>query len=126
MVLIGRLTKDAVVQQLKDERRVVNFTVAVNNSYKPKNSDKWVTNTTYVACSYWLSAKIAERLTKGSLVELAGHVSVSAYTDMQGNAKGSLVCHVDKVTIHQKMNAEAKLQSPATVPQESNVDDLPF
>lgn len=33
MVLIGRLTKDAVVAQLKDEREVVNFTLAVNDYY---------------------------------------------------------------------------------------------
>jgi single-strand DNA-binding protein len=48
MVLIGRLTKDAVVTQLKDERKVVNFTLVVNDYYKPKNSDKGVTVTTYV------------------------------------------------------------------------------
>ena len=36
MVLIGRLTKDAVVSQLKDDRQVVNFTLAVNDGYKPK------------------------------------------------------------------------------------------
>lgn len=34
MVLIGRLTKVAVVQ-LKDERKVVNFTLAVNDYNKP-------------------------------------------------------------------------------------------
>ncbi len=52
MVLIGRLTKDAVVTQLKDERKVVNFTIAVNDYYKPKNSDKGVIVTTYVNCAY--------------------------------------------------------------------------
>lgn len=39
MGLIGRLTKDAVVAQLKDERQVVNFTIACNDSYKPKGND---------------------------------------------------------------------------------------
>ena len=55
MVLIGRLTKDAVVAQLKDERKVVNFTFVVNDYYKPKNSDKGVTVTIYVNCAYWIS-----------------------------------------------------------------------
>jgi single-stranded DNA-binding protein len=43
MVLLGRLTKDAVVAQLKGERKVVNFILAVNDYYKPKNNDKGVT-----------------------------------------------------------------------------------
>ena len=47
MALIGRLTKDAVVFQLKDERQVVNFTLALNDSYKPNGKDEWVEQTTY-------------------------------------------------------------------------------
>ncbi len=126
MVLIGRLTKDAVVQQLKDERKVVNFTIAVNDSYKPKHSDKWVTNTTYITCAYWLSTKIAERLTKGSLVELTGHLSISAYADMQGNAKGSINCHVDKVTVHQHMRGDAKSETASPGNPQVKSEDLPF
>lgn len=38
MGLIGRLTSDATVFTTKDERKVVNFTVAVNDGYKPKGS----------------------------------------------------------------------------------------
>jgi len=126
MVLIGRLTKDAVVQQLKDERKVVNFTVAVNGSYKPKHSEKWVTNTTYITCAYWLSTKIAERLTKGSLVELTGYLSISAYADMQGNAKGSINCHVDKVMVHQHMKGDAQPEAPAQSDPKAKAEDLPF
>lgn len=124
MVLIGRLTKDAVVAQLKDERKVVNFTLAVNDYYKPKNSDKGVTVTTFVQCAYWLSPKIAEWLKKGSLIELMGRLTVNVYTDMQGDAKGTLNCHVDSIKIHQQAKAEtvkteSKVKEPAA-------DDLPF
>ncbi len=46
MELVGRIIKDAVVNQLKDERNVVNFSIAVNDYYKPKNSEG-VNVTTY-------------------------------------------------------------------------------
>jgi single-strand DNA-binding protein len=36
MVLIGRITKDATVKKLKDEWEVVNFSIAINDFYKPK------------------------------------------------------------------------------------------
>lgn len=122
MVLVGRLTKDAVVHQLKDERKVVNFTLAVNDYYKPKNGDKGVTVTTFVTCAYWVSPSIAQWLKKGNLIEITGRLAVNAYKDMQGEAKGSLSCHVNSVKIHQqvKHNLTSALKEKVTT------DDLPF
>ena len=56
MVLIGRITKDASIKKLKDERQVVNFSIAINDYYKPKGQAGGVTLTTYYNCSYWLSS----------------------------------------------------------------------
>lgn len=106
MVLIGRLTKDAVVAQLKDDRQVVNFSLAINDNYKSKGSDKWVTVTTYITCAYWINPKVAERLKKGNLIEVTGRLTVSAYTDMQGEAKGTLNCHVETIKVHQQMRGD--------------------
>jgi single-strand DNA-binding protein len=124
MVLIGRLTKDAVVAQLKDDRKVVNFTLAINDYYKPKNSDKAVTITTFVQCAYWISPKIAEWLKKGSLIEIMGRLTVNAYTDMQGEAKGTFNCHVDSIKIHQQ--AKPELMTAKSKEKEPAADDLPF
>ncbi len=122
MVLIGRLTKDAVVAQLKDERKVVNFILAVNDYYKPKNSDKGVTTTTFISCGYWISSAIAHILKKGALVEITGRLMVNAYKDMQGEARGSLNCHVDSIKVHQ----QAKVDQTKQKKEESAPDDLPF
>ena len=124
MVLIGRLTKDAVVAQLKDERKVVNFTLAVNDYYKPKGSDKGVTITTYVNCGYWISTAIATLLKKSNLIEVSGRLTINAYKDMQGEAKGSLNCHVDAIKIHQQMKANAAKAEVKEV--ELAQEDLPF
>lgn len=123
MLVVGRITKDAVVQQLKDERKVVNFTVAVNDFYKPKNSSDGKQVTLYISCSYWISTKIAEKLTKGSLVELYGRLYVSAYNDLQGEARATLYCHVNTIKLHGK-GAPSKEQASAE--KERLMEDLPF
>ena len=40
MNIIGRLTRDAEVRTLSENKQVVNFSVAVNDSYKAKNGEK--------------------------------------------------------------------------------------
>jgi single-strand DNA-binding protein len=131
MLIIGRITSDAVVKSLKDQKEVVNFSVAVNDYYKPKNGEG-VKTTTYFNCSYWLSSKMAARLTKGTLVELNGRISVNAYLDKEGNPKGSLNCHVNNITIHQSgsgtiVDSNGTLQPSGPAAQITEpVDDLPF
>jgi single-strand DNA-binding protein len=99
MELVGRIIKDAVINQLGDQRQVVNFSMAVNDYYKPKNGDG-VKVATYVNCSYWISTKIAERLTKGALIEVNGRLYVNAYKGTDGEPKASLNCHVNNIKIH--------------------------
>ena len=99
MEIVGRITKDAVVNQLKDERNVVNFSIAVNDYYKPKNGEG-VNVTTYYNCSYWVNSKIAGLLTKGRLVEINGRINVNSYIGADGNAKDSLNCHVTTNKVH--------------------------
>lgn len=128
MTIIGRLTKDASIATLKNDRKVVNFSVAINDWYKPKGSEQGIKATTYVNCSYWLSTAIAVRLTKGSLVELSGRLQVNAYIGFDGAAKGSLNCHVNSITIHQVSkdnNVDVQLNNKRTVSEEVT-DDLPF
>ena len=125
MTIIGRITKDAVVKQLPDDRQVVEFSVAVNDWYRPKGAEQGVKLTTYFNCAYWLNPKKSEQLKKGALVELFGRVGVNVYNDMKGEAKGSLTFHVNNIKIHQSQ----KQQTPAVLnPDEITepMDNLPF
>jgi Single-stranded DNA-binding protein len=129
MELVGRITKDAVVNQLKDERKVVNFSIAVNDYYRPKKGEG-IKIVTYVNCSYWISEKIAERLTKATLVEISGRIFANAYKGADGEAKASLNCHVNSIKIHAfgknemaTVTTETRLASSN---EEKNDDDLPF
>ena len=97
MEIIGRLTADAKVNTLKNEQKVVNFSVAINDSYKPKGMGKPVKITNYFNCAYWVNPAIAQHLTKGTLVELYGRIGVNAWTNAEGIAKAALNFHVNNI-----------------------------
>ena len=59
MEIIGTVTADAKVSTLADDRQVVNFTIAVNDYFKPKGSTEGKQLTTFINCAYWISAKVA-------------------------------------------------------------------
>lgn len=85
MEITGRLTRDAQVRNYSG-KDVVQFSVAVNDSYKNRDGER-ITKTEFFNCSYWLTAKVAQYLLKGGIVEVTGWVSAGAYVDDQGKAK---------------------------------------
>ena len=114
-ILIGRVTADAKVNTLKDERKVVNFSIAINDSYKQKGTEQVKKVVTFVNCSYWISEGIAKHLTKGTLVELIGRISVSAYNDLEGEPRASLNFHVNNIKLHgsgKAQTTEEKQEQP--------------
>ena len=127
MEMTARLTGDAKISTLKNDRQVVNFSVAINDSYKAKGSTEITKVVNYAKCDYWVNPRIAPYLTKRTLVELQGRIGVNAYTGKDGEAKATLTFHVNTIKLHGsagvknetavKTNAEA-----VAVP----ADDLPF
>ena len=57
MEITGRLTADATLHQVGENKEVVNFSIAINDSYKPKGSSEVKEVVTYINCSYWLNSK---------------------------------------------------------------------
>jgi single-strand DNA-binding protein len=127
MEMTARLTGDAKTSTLKNDRQVVNFSVAINDSYKAKGSNEVTKVVTYVQCDYWVNPGIAIYLTKGTLVELQGRIGVSAYTGKDGEAKATLTFHVNTIKLHGKTSAKDEApvkENNAAVLQPA--DDLPF
>ncbi len=125
MELFGRLTADAKVNELKDNRKVVNFRIAINDRYKPKNSDELKAVTTFVNCSYWRSAGIAAYLIKGKFVELYGRINAGAYINAQNEVKAALNFHVNSIKLHGNLQS-AFIEKELVKQPEEAVDDLPF
>lgn len=127
MELIGRLTADARVNTLKDDRKVVNFSVAINDRYRTKEGE-FKEVATFVNCAYWISPGIAAYLTKGTLVELYGRIGVNAWNNMEGEARATLTLHVTNIKLHggKKAVAESAGQPIPPQPAAAVADDLPF
>lgn len=129
MEITGRLTRDAVVAKTAADRQVVNFSIAVNDTYKTKDSQEVKKIVTFIDCSYWLSAGIAQWLKKGTMVELFGRIGVNAYLSSEGKAVGSLTFHTSTIKIllfaSDTQSVQAQTVSSKNNKKEES-DDLPF
>ena len=130
MNITGRLTRNAEVRTLSNEKEVVNFSVAVNDSYRNKQGER-VEQTTFFDCAYWISSKVAKLLTKGTLVELTGRVSTRAWTGKDGEPKAGLNFHTSNIKLHggrrRAETAQATEQSgQGSIAEQVTEDDLPF
>ena len=129
--IVGRITRNAEINTLRNDKQVVNFSVAINDSYKTKQGER-KEQTTYYNCSYWINAKIAEYLTKGTLVELSGRISSNAWIGKDGEIKSGLNFHTSQIKFHgsgqkaQNYSEPIKNSGNSNVFEEETEDDLPF
>ena len=127
MEITGRLTANAQVRETKNSSKVLGFTVAINDSYRTKDKER-KNITTYVDCSYWLNAGIAEFLKKGTLVELYGRMGANAWVNKDGDAVANLTFHINNLKLLGKSSSTTERVSDAA--QVASIgedkDDLPF
>lgn len=133
MLVIGRVTRNANVKTVGDDKQVVEFTIAENHYFRQKGDEKGKQVTTYYNCSYWINTGIADRLKKGVLVEINGQLTARAYQSVQGEPKASLNIHVDLIRIHttgngMSVDAAGNIQNGGGTAVEITepIDDLPF
>jgi single-strand DNA-binding protein len=132
MEITGRLTADATVHKVNKEKEVVNFSIAINDNYKPKGSPAVKEVTTFINCSYWLNSKTAQFLRKGTLVQLFGRIGINVYSNAEGKACGSLTFHTNNIKIlvfAKRTELSENNGKPLTIKQGKQpepIDDLPF
>lgn len=129
MEISGRITKDAVTAKVSNDREVVNFSIAINDSYRPKGTDELKKIVTYIDCSYWMGSKMAQWLKKGTIVELFGRIGLNVYNNAEGKALGSLTFHTSNIKILVFPKAENSSSLPAVQKKntdQDSPDDLPF
>jgi single-strand DNA-binding protein len=136
MEITGRLTADAVVRTLSEDRKVVGFSIAINDTFRSGGEQKKIT--TFIDCSYWLNTGIAEYLKKGGWVQLYGRIGVNAYMSGNNEAKASLTFHTSEIKLlggaardWEMPNVVAKESEAVPVAQVNSTfegidDDLPF
>jgi single-strand DNA-binding protein len=130
MNIIGRVTKDAQIRTLSNEKQVVNFSIAVNDNYRNKQGER-IEQTTYFDCSYWISVNVAKILNKGALVELTGRANARAWMGNNGQLNAGLNFHTSQIKLHA---GSRKTEADKTTPKSENnkeiqqekENDLPF
>jgi single-strand DNA-binding protein len=132
MNIVGRITRNAQINTLKNDKKVVNFSIAINHSYMNKQKER-VEQTTFYNCSYWLSTNVAKILTKGALVELTGRVSSSAWIGKDGEIMSSLNFHTSNIILHGAgkkndniIQSSSDNSASNSVFDDAEDDDLPF
>lgn len=76
VILIGRLGKDAETKNV-NETTVTRFSIATERRFK--KGDEWVSETDWHNVTLWRSGKLAEYLTKGTLVSVEGRLQTRSY-----------------------------------------------
>lgn len=125
-IITGTVTANALVKTVNG-KDVINFSIAVNDSYKKKGSDETIQKVKFYDCGYWSSSKISEYLTKGKIVQLFGDTSARAWQDKEGKLHASLVFTVFRIKLlggGTSKKDEDVITDPPT--DNSAVDDLPF
>jgi single-strand DNA-binding protein len=132
MLFTGRLTAKAEVKAVKNDKQVINFTVAINQQWKNKQGEK-KEKTAFVDCAYWRNSGIAEYLTKGAVVEISGWMEAQGYQSKSDGIKARLTCTCDTIklfslTAISEQGNEAKPKKAVAAGTSANPDDddLPF
>jgi single-strand DNA-binding protein len=128
MEITGRVTADASVQKVNNDKQVVNFSIAINDNYKPKGSTEVKEVTTYINCSYWLNTATAQWLKKGTLVQLFGRIGMNVYNNSEGMAVGTLTFHTNniKILVFPKKAETTKASSAVKEKKSKKAQNVPF
>jgi single-strand DNA-binding protein len=135
---IGRLGRDPETRYMASGDAVTNFSIAVGESWKDKDSGEKKETVEWVRCVAWrkLAEICAEYLKKGSQVYVSGKMKTREWEDKEGVKRYSTEIVVDKMQmLGGKRDGEAQAGEPAQKKPETKKtggkfddmeDDIPF
>ena len=135
--VIGHLGNDAEVKDLGNNQ-VINFSVAVSESYLNKVTNEKVTNTMWFECAKWgNNTSIAQYLKKGTQVYVSGKPNNRGWLNEQGEIKTVNGINVFDIQLlgskqdntQNQSNASTSTETAPIAPIINNDgvhDDLPF
>lgn len=142
--IIGYIGQDCEVKDL-GHNQVINFSVAVSESYVNKSTNEKVTNTTWYECAKWgNNTALAQFLKKGTQVLVEGKPTARSWQKEDGSIVSVLGVSVLNLALlgggkseNTSAPQQAQAQSPTSAPKEEAFtptanfkeeehDDLPF
>ncbi len=100
VILMGRLTKDPEFRQTTSGVPVCRFSVAINRSYKNKQTGEKVEETDFIDCDAWRQTAefVSRYFNKGNMILVEGQLRNNNYTDNNGVKHYSMRVMVDNVS----------------------------
>ncbi len=142
MEITGRVASNATVKTVNgSDKQVVNFSVAINHSFRSKGTTEVTRKVLFVECDYWFNTGIAPFLTKGTIVKVYGYPELHAYiSNKTGFPVAVLRLHTQDIQLISGANKEAdeQAETPEANAEQAtetvatgnggneNADDLPF
>jgi single-strand DNA-binding protein len=130
VLLEGNLTRDVLLKTTHNGSQVINFSIAVNRYYKPKNSDTFVKEVSYFDIESWFKFDQLDKLTKGQGVRVVGRLREDRWenSDKKSQSKVKIVAETIELRARTNYN-DPSVQSPieSEAPNQSdNYDDISF
>lgn len=94
--LIGNLGQDPELKELDDNKKVVNFSIATNETFKNTQGDKETKTQWHNVVAWNKTAEIISKYaSKGSQLAIEGKLISRSYDDKEGNKKyiTEVLCH---------------------------------
>ena len=100
ITIVGNLTDDPELRYTPNGAAVVKFRVAVNRRYKDDATGQWKDGeTSYFTVNAWrsLAENIAETLTRGTRVVVAGRLQMRSWETQEGDKRTVVEIEADEV-----------------------------
>ena len=117
---MGRLARDPECRYI-DDRKVANFTLAVDRGRKNANGER---EADFLDCAAWgrTADFVQEWFTKGMMAIVVGRLQTRRWEDRNGNKRVSVSVQVDEITFGETKKARAGARGDDLVPELPPVD----
>lgn len=122
VILEGRLTKDSEVRKTGTGKTVQRFSIAVNDDYKPKDSDEWVNRAYFINCVYFGEL---DGLTKGVHVLINGKL-ITTKSETEDGVKIYTKVEVQGLRFVKDKDKAEKVEEKAEKKVEEDTEEVPF
>lgn len=129
----GNLTRDSELRETSNGSSVLNFCVAVNERRKNNRTGEWEDVPNFIDCTAFgnRAQALAQYLTKGVKVAIAGRLHQSKWQDDRGNNRTKLEVWLDDCEFMSRRDGESRQaakQQPRVYSSQSVYadEDIPF
>lgn len=130
VILKGFITKDPEIKEFGENKKVANFTIAINRRFKKNETD-------FINCIAWnqLADFIVKYFAKGSEIAVVGRIEIDKYTNSEGKTQYAAKINIEEAYFTgkksdinnntDKSNSE-KINSSNNSKANKDDDDVPF